>query len=87
MKSFILFSYIRFKDGNQRKFRFVRKTPNTRPRHPLAKVVVFKSTHPSHADYGKTIGDIDKRFFAFNCQLNKLNKEISPDINRNVIFW
>jgi hypothetical protein len=23
-------------------------------------------------DYGKTIGDIEKRFFAFNCQLKKL---------------
>jgi hypothetical protein len=36
----------------------------------------FKSTNPSHADYGKTIGDIDKRFFAFNCQLKNLNVEI-----------
>jgi hypothetical protein len=31
--------------------------------------------HPTHDDYGKTIGDIVKRFFAFNCQLKKLNGE------------
>ena len=36
----------------------------------------FRSTHPSHDDYEKTIGNIDKRFFAFNCQLKKLNGEI-----------
>jgi hypothetical protein len=27
----------------------------------------FRSTHPSHDDHGKTIGDIENRFFAFNC--------------------
>jgi hypothetical protein len=39
-------------------------------------VFFFRSTHPSHDDYGKTIGDIEKRFFAFTCQLKKLNGEI-----------
>ena len=33
----------------------------------------FKGGHPSHDDYGKTIDDVEKRFFAFNCQLKKLN--------------
>jgi hypothetical protein len=35
----------------------------------------FRWAHPSHDDYGKTIGDIEQRFFAFNCQLKKLNGE------------
>ena len=30
----------------------------------------------THDDYEKTIGDIEKRFFAINCQLKKLNGEI-----------
>jgi hypothetical protein len=40
------------------------------------KVVFFKGTTPIHDDYGKIIADIEKRFFAFNCQLKKLNGEI-----------
>jgi hypothetical protein len=36
----------------------------------------LRTTTPSHDDYGKTIGDIEKKFFAFNCQLKKLNEEI-----------
>ena len=40
------------------------------------KVVFFKGGHPSYDDYGKTIEDIEKCFFAFNCQLKKLNVEI-----------
>jgi hypothetical protein len=32
----------------------------------------IKGRHRSHDDYGKTIGDIEKRFFAFNCQQKKL---------------
>jgi hypothetical protein len=39
---------------------------------------LFKATTPSHDDYGKTISDIEKRVFAFNCQLKKLNGEIFP---------
>ena len=30
----------------------------------------------THDDYEKTIGDIEKRFFAFNFQPKKLNIEI-----------
>jgi hypothetical protein len=33
----------------------------------------FLGGHPSHEDYGKTKDDIEKKFFAFNCQLKKLN--------------
>jgi hypothetical protein len=40
------------------------------------KVVFFRTTTPSHDDYEKTICDIEKRFFAFNYQLKKLNGEI-----------
>ena len=36
----------------------------------------FKGTTPIQDDYGKFICDIEKRFFAFNCQLKKLNREI-----------
>ena len=36
--------------------------------------IFFKATTPTHD--GKTIGDIEKRFFAFNCQLKKPNGEI-----------
>jgi hypothetical protein len=36
----------------------------------------FRTTTPCHDDYRKTIGDIEKRLFAFNCQLKKLNGEI-----------
>ena len=42
----------------------------------IAKVVFFKGGHPSHDYHGKTIADIEKCFFAFNCQLKKLNVEI-----------
>ena len=42
----------------------------------LSKVLFFRLAHPSHGDYEKTIGDIEKRFFAFNCQLKNLNREI-----------
>jgi hypothetical protein len=45
--------------------------------HPLKVYlkVFFRWATPSHDDYGKTIGDIRKRFFAFNCQLKKFNGE------------
>ena len=36
----------------------------------------FKATTPTHDDYRKTTGDIEKRLFAFNYQLKKLNAEI-----------
>jgi hypothetical protein len=36
----------------------------------------FEWATPTHGDYGKTIEDIEKRFFVFNCQLIKLNGEI-----------
>ena len=43
----------------------------------LSKVIfILRLTHPSDYDYRKTIGDIEKRFFAFNCKLKKLNGEI-----------
>jgi hypothetical protein len=35
---------------------------------------LFKGGHPSHDDYGKTIDDIEKRFFAFNCQKSSIEK-------------
>jgi hypothetical protein len=40
------------------------------------KVIFFMWAHPTHDDYEKTIGEIEKRFFAFNCQLKELNREI-----------
>jgi hypothetical protein len=39
---------------------------------------LFRTTTPCHDDYGKTIGDIEKQFFAFNCELKKLNGKICP---------
>ena len=50
--------------------------PNSIYFYTISKVVFFKEATPSHDDYGKTIVDIEKRFFAFNCQLKKLNGEI-----------
>ena len=38
--------------------------------------IFFKGGHPSHDYHGKTIADIEKWFFAFNCQLKKLDVEI-----------
>ena len=36
----------------------------------------FRTTTFSNDDYGKTIGDIEKRLFEFNFELKKLNGEI-----------
>jgi hypothetical protein len=35
----------------------------------------LKGRHSSHDDYGKTVDDIEKRFFACNCQQKNLNRE------------
>jgi hypothetical protein len=59
-----------------------------------SKVVFFIGHHHSHDDYEKTIYDIEKCLFAFNCQLKKLNGEFfvfhrttgSPEINYIGIF-
>jgi hypothetical protein len=37
--------------------------------------IFFKGSHPSHDDNGKTVKTIEKLFFAFDCQLKKLNGE------------
>jgi hypothetical protein len=41
----------------------------------LLKVVFSKGTTPIQDDNGKTVGDIEKRFSAFNFQLKKRNGE------------
>jgi hypothetical protein len=49
----------------------------------LSSKVVFLEAimvhHPSHDDYGKTIDDIEKRFFAINCQQKNLNRKNFSD--------
>ena len=55
----------------------------------------IRSTHPSHADYEKTKGDIDKKFLHSTADLKRSMEKFylvdltsgSPDINRNVLFW
>jgi hypothetical protein len=51
--------------------------------HELLGNFFLRLTHPSHDDYGKTKGDIEKCFFAFNCQLKKLNGEIFVFLSDN----
>ena len=48
------------------------------PRTSLLGIIkyFFKGATPIYDDHGKTIGDIEKRFFAFNCRQKKLNGEI-----------
>jgi hypothetical protein len=46
--------------------------------------VVFEGTAPTDDDYGNTIGDIAERFFAFNCQLKKLNGDFF--LFANILF-
>jgi hypothetical protein len=41
----------------------------------ISKGSFFRTTIPTHDDYEKTIGDIEKQFFAFSCQLKKLNAD------------
>ena len=42
----------------------------------LAKGSFLKGCHPSYDYLGKAIDDIEKGFFAFNCQLKKLIGEL-----------
>jgi hypothetical protein len=76
------FRQITFEDEAQKKrptpdslFRLLNRNLPASIFYPGAKVIFFRWATPSHDDCGKTIDDIEKRFFAFNCQLKKLNRE------------
>ena len=43
-------------------------------------VIFFKGSYPSHDDNGKTIDNIEKRFFAFNYQQKS-------SIKKKIIFF
>ena len=70
---FLVQNYIHF---TMRNCRFKHKNPRKILLYNIFWINFLGGSHPSHDDYGKTIDNIEKRFFAFKCQLKKLSGEI-----------